>query len=133
MKGMVVLTNKRIDHVGVMVKDMEASIRFYTEVIGFEEKGRVPHTNGVIQLAFLGFGHSDETDLELVQGYNGDLPTEGKVHHFAVKVDDIEAEFERLKQLEVPFVDEDITTLPNGYRYFFVSGPDSERIELFQR
>ncbi|WP_373459627.1 VOC family protein [Paenibacillus harenae] len=130
---MVVLTNKRIDHVGIMVKDMEVSIRFYTEVMGFELKGRLPHTNGVIELAFLGFEQSDETDLELIQGYNDGLPIEGKVHHFAVTVDDIETEFKRLKQLEVRFVDEDITTLPNGYRYFFVSGPDGERIELFQR
>lgn len=124
---------KRIDHVGVMVKDMEASIRFYTEVIGFDLKGRLLHTNGVIELAFLGFGGSDETDLELIQGYNDGLPVEGKVHHFAVTVDDVEAEFERLKVLGVDFVDSDITTLPNGYRYFFVSGPDGERIELFQR
>ncbi|OBZ16762.1 MULTISPECIES: VOC family protein [Bacillales] len=127
------MTKRRIDHVGVMVKDIEASIAFYTNIIGFELKGRIQHTNGIVELAFLGFGDSDETDLELVQGYNDSLPVEGKVHHFAVTVDDIEAEFKRLKQLDVSFVDEEITTLPNGYRYFFVSGIDGERVELFQR
>jgi lactoylglutathione lyase len=127
------MTKRRIDHVGVMVKDIEASIAFYTNIIGFELKGRIPHTNGIVELAFLGFGHSDETDLELIQGYNDSLPIEGKVHHFAVTVDDVEAEFERLKQLDVSFVDEEITILPNGYKYFFVSGLDGERIELFQR
>ncbi|MNZ39464.1 Lactoylglutathione lyase [compost metagenome] len=125
--------DKRIDHIGVMVKDIEASIQFYTDVLGFELKGRTPHTNGVIELAFLGFGHSDETELELIQGYNDSLPVEGKVHHFAVRVEDVETEFKRLKQLDVQFVDQEITTLPNGYRYFFVEGLDGERVELFQR
>ncbi|CAM3953487.1 VOC family protein [Paenibacillus alkaliterrae] len=127
------MVNKRLDHVGVMVKDMDASISFYTQIIGFELKGRIMHTNGVIELAFLGFGGSDETELELIQGYNDSLPSEGKVHHFAVTVPDAAAEFERLKTLNVTFVDEGITTLPNGYQYFFVEGPDRERIELFQR
>ncbi|MGG1637907.1 VOC family protein [Paenibacillus sp. NRS-1760] len=127
------MTKRRIDHVGVMVKNIDASISFYTEIIGFELKGRTPHTNGIIELAFLGFGGSDETELELIQGYNDNLPSEGKVHHFAVTVTDVHAEFERLKQLEVTFIDEGITVLPNGYQYFFVSGPDGERIELFQR
>ncbi len=124
---------QKLDHVGVMVKDMDVSIDFYTNVIGFELKGRMLHTNGVIELAFLGLGGSDETELELVHGYNDSLPAEGKVHHFAITVTDVNAEFARLKELPVTFVDEDITTLPNGYRYFFVEGPDRERIELFQR
>ncbi|CAM3301521.1 VOC family protein [Paenibacillus lupini] len=124
---------KRVDHVGIMVRDMEATIRFYEEFVGLELKGRLTHTNGVIELAFLGFGGSDETEIELVQHYNGELPAEGRVHHFAIYVDDVEEEFARLKQTTVTFIDEEIITLPNGYRYFFISGPEGERIEFFQR
>ncbi|WP_138751718.1 VOC family protein [Paenibacillus sinopodophylli] len=127
------MTKKRLDHIGLMVKDIEAAITFYTEIIGFELKARVPHSNGVIELAFLGFGHSDETELELIKGYNDHLPSEGKVHHFAVSVEDIHAEFQRLKQLDVTFIDNEITTLPNNYQYFFISGPEGEWVELFQR
>ncbi|MCA0753905.1 VOC family protein [Paenibacillus sp. N4] len=123
----------KLDHVGVMVKDMEASIAFYTEKLGFELKGRLTHTNGVIELAFLGFGGADETDLELIHGYNDSLPSEGKVHHFAITVPDVESEFTRLKEQGVTFIDKEITTLPNGYKYFFVEGPDREWIEMFQR
>lgn len=127
------MAKKRLDHVGVMVKDIDASIKFYTEIVGLELKGRLTHTNGIIELAFLGFGDSDETEVELIQGYNDQLPNEGKVHHFAVNVPDIEAEFKRLKELNVPFIDQEITTLPNGYRYFYIYGPEQEWIELFQR
>ncbi|REJ12450.1 MAG: glyoxalase/bleomycin resistance/dioxygenase family protein [Paenibacillaceae bacterium] len=129
------MAGKRIDHVGVMVKDLDASIRFYTEVVGLEVKSRFTHTNGVLQLAFLGFGGSDGTEVELIQGYNDSLPTEGKVHHIAFNVDDIEAEYARIKQLDVSFIPgfDTITTLPNGHRYFFIYGPENEWIEFFQR
>ncbi|MBP1990255.1 VOC family protein [Paenibacillus eucommiae] len=123
---------KRIEHVGVMVANMEASIRFYEEVIGLKLKGKLLHTNGVVQLAFLGFNEQGETELELIEGYNAELPQEGKVHHIAFAVDDVELELTRIRGLNVEQLDEDITTLPNGSRYFFFNGLDGERIEFFQ-
>lgn len=122
----------KIEHVGIMTRDIEASIAFYREVIGMELKGTLDHTNGVIKLAFLGFHGADETELELIQGYNSDLPTEGKVHHLAFAVDVLEPEVERLQSLGVQAVDTEITVLPNGSRYFFFNGPDGEWIELFE-
>ena len=130
------MSGKRIDHVGVIVKDLETTIRFYTEVVGLKVKSQLTHTNGVLQLAFLGFSDSDESEIELIQGYKENLPAEGKVHHFAVTVDDIEAEYERIKGLDnVSFIPcfDTITTLPNGHRYFFIYGPENEWIEFFQR
>jgi lactoylglutathione lyase len=122
----------KMEHVGVMVANLENSIRFYVEVIGLAHKETMLHTNGVIQLAFLGFGNKGESEVELIHGYNDALPQEGKVHHLAFTVDNIEAEFERIKQLTVEGIDGEITTLPNGSRYFFFHGPDGERIEFFQ-
>lgn len=129
------MPGKRIDHVGVVVRDLEKTIRFYTEFVGLEVKSRFTHTNGVLQLAFLGFAGSAETEIELIQNYSDSLPPEGTVHHFAVTVDDIEAEYDRLKRLNATFVEghETITTLPNGHRYFFIYGPENEWIEFFQR
>lgn len=116
-----------------MVKDLDASIAFYEEVVGLRLKGKLMHTNGVIQLAFLGFDAAGETELELIQGYNDGLPQEGKVHHVAFAVDDIEEEFRRIRQLtDVIMIDQEITTLPNGARYFFFHGPDGEWLEMFQ-
>lgn len=126
-------THKRLDHVGVMVRDLDATIDFYTKVVGLELKDRLTHTNGVIQLAFLGFNGSHETEVELIQGYSDSLPPEGAVHHFAVSTDNIETEYARVKKLDVPHLDEEIVTLPNGYRYFFLHGPNGEWIEFFQR
>ncbi|WHY66125.1 VOC family protein [Neobacillus sp. SuZ13] len=124
---------KKMDHVGVMVNDLDASLRFYQEIVGLALKDRFTIANGTITLAFLGFQSSDETELELVYGGNGDLPAEGKVNHVAFLVDDIEEEFDRLKGVNVVFISDEIVTLPNGYRNFFVQGPDGEKVEFFQR
>ena len=123
---------KRLEHVGLQVRNLETSIEFYTKVLGFELKDTIVHTNGVIRLAFLGFKNSNETELELIEGYNPDLPAEGKVHHIALTVDGLEEEIERLRGLDVTFIDQEITTLPNGSRYFFFAGPEGEWIELFE-
>nr|WP_249599064.1 VOC family protein [Peribacillus frigoritolerans] len=125
---------KRVDHIGVVVKDLEKSIAFYQGVLDLKLKARMTHTNGVIELAFLGYEESDETEIELIQGYSDTLPSEATIHHFAITVDDIEEEYDRIKSLDnTELIDEEIVTLPNGYRYFYVYGPEKEWIEFFQR
>ncbi len=125
---------KKVDHIGVVVKDLEKSIAFYQDVLDLKLKERMTHTNGVIELAFLGYEESDETEIELIQGYSDTLPSEATIHHFAITVDDIEEEYARIKSLDnTELIDEEIVTLPNGYRYFYVYGPEKEWIEFFQR
>ena len=126
------MARTRLEHVGVMVQNLEESIKFYEDIIGLTHKDTVLHTNGIIRLAFLGFGKEGETELELIEGYNGGLPQEGKVHHLAFRIDDVEEEFDRIRSLDVKLIDQEITTLPNGSRYFFFHGPDGEWIEFFQ-
>jgi lactoylglutathione lyase len=115
-----------------MVSNLERSIAFYRDVLGMKLRGTLVHSNPSITLAFLSFPNSSETEVELIHGYNSNLPKEGVVHHLAFAVDNIEMEIERLKQLEVPFADEEITILPNGAKYIFFYGPDRESIELFE-
>ncbi|MGD6833995.1 VOC family protein [Sutcliffiella halmapala] len=124
---------KRLEHVGIMVRDIQKSISFYIETLGLKLKGELDHPNGKIKLAFLGFEVDDETEIELIEGYNDALPAEGKVHHIALTVDDVDEEYQRLQNLNVSFVENEITTLPNGARYIFFEGPDGERIELFEK
>jgi lactoylglutathione lyase len=124
---------KKMDHVGVFVNNLDTSLTFYQEVVGMELKDKFSIANGSVTLAFLGFNGSDETELELVFGSNSNLPPEGKVNHIAFLVDDIEEEFNRLKGLDVSFISEEVVTLPNGYRNFFVHGPDGEKVEFFKR
>lgn len=124
------MTILKFEHVGVQVKDIEDSIEFYTQKVGLELIETLPHTDPSLKLAFLGL--EGNVIVELIQGYNSSLPNEGKVHHFALAVDGIEEEFERLKSAGVSFVEENIVTLPNGARYLFFYGPDKEWIEYYE-
>jgi lactoylglutathione lyase len=123
---------RKIEHIGVMVQDMARSITFYKTVVGLELLGTLTHSNGIIELAFLGAPGASETQVELIEGYPGKLADEGRVHHIAFTVDDLDAETERVAALGVTFLEDASTTLPNGARYRFFYGPDGERIEFFQ-
>ena len=127
------MVRKKIDHIGVMIKDLDRAITFYQEIVGMELKDKFTIANGAITLAFLGFNGSDETELELISGGDDDFLNEGKINHFAITVDNIEEEFTRLKGLDVTLISNEIVTLPNGYRNFFFKGPEEEKIEFFQR
>lgn len=122
----------KIEHVGIMVQSLETSIAFYENVVGLKHTETLLHTNGVIRLAFLSFEGSSETEVELIEGFTGELARAGRVHHVAFTVDNIEEEYSRIRSLDVAGVDESITTLPNGSRYFFFEGPDGEALEFFQ-
>jgi lactoylglutathione lyase len=123
---------QKIEHIGIAVKDLETSIRFYETFIGLKLKGTLVIGDGEVRLAFLGFEHSDETEVELIAGKKGELAEEGIVHHVAFTVDDLDAEKARLKELGAHFVDEEFSVLSNGSRYIFFTGPDGEQLEFFE-
>lgn len=123
---------RRIEHVGIMVSSLERSIEFYEKVVGLTYLETLLHTNGVIRLAFLAFPGSRDTEVELIEGYTGNVSREGRVHHVAFNVDHLDGEFARIRSLNVDGLDESITTLPNGSRYFFFNGPDGEALEFFE-
>lgn len=133
VKGGVHMAISKLEHVGIQVKNLDTTIDFYTKVLGLELLEKQGHPDPNLRIAFLGFKKTNETLIELIEGYNPDLPAEGKVHHIAFTVDHIEEEIKRVKEHQVTFVDEEVTTLPNGAKYVFFYGPDGEWIELFEQ
>lgn len=121
----------KLEHIGVMVNDMDVSVRFYTEVIGLRLVNRAKLADGV-ELGFLSFPGSDNIELELIGRGSDGLSDSGKVHHIAFTVSDIEAEVERLKGLGVRMMDETPRVILNGVKIAFFYGPDGERLEFFQ-
>jgi lactoylglutathione lyase len=131
MGGFYSMAVRKLEHVGVMVSDIEVSVDFYQNVLGLDLLDRFA-LNPTVTLAFLGNRESGQVFVELVSGKDKEFPDEGKVHHIAFTVDDIEDEISRLKTLNVAFSNEEILTLPNGSKYIFLKGPDGETLELFQ-
>ena len=117
----------RVGHLVLNVKDIEASTKFYTEVLGFEISLSRPTGT------FLTCGKIHH-DLALFQAPENAIPvTEGQLglNHFAVQVEDLDA----LKEVYGNLKDQDVTLDRNTDHgmtssiYFF--DPDGNRIEFF--
>lgn len=101
---------KKINHVGIAVKSLEASIPFYRDVLGMEFEGTEEVVEQKVKVAFLCVG---ESRIELLEPTSADSPVakflekngEG-THHLAYQVDDLEAALAELKAKGVRLIDE---------------------------
>ena len=117
-------------HIGIKVRDMDASLKFYTEVLGFELTHK--QQNGTSVLAFLNIG---TCLLELIQSAVYEERTPGQVDHIAVEVKGIEALVADLRAKGVHFLAEEINVAPgllDGVKNICFTGPDGERFEFFE-
>ena len=99
-----------IDHVAIVVADLEATIALYTETLGFTILYRETVADQGIEAVGLRAG---DAAIELLRPldpnspiarFRGDAPT--KLHHTAYRVGDIVAELARLKAAGVRLIDE---------------------------
>ena len=58
---------EKIDHLGIAVKDLDASITLYKDVMGLEYMGREVVPDGTVEVAFFKIG---ESKIELIQPLN---------------------------------------------------------------
>jgi catechol 2,3-dioxygenase-like lactoylglutathione lyase family enzyme len=116
-----------LHHAGICVTDLERSIAFYESAFEMRLVARL--TLGMEQLAFL---ESGTTRVELILDGSGRRPT-GVVDHLALAVIDLDAWLTRLREHNVPLMDEVPIDVPAlSARILFCLGPDGERIELFE-
>jgi lactoylglutathione lyase len=121
----------KMEHVGIMVKNMDESLAFYQNILGLELRNR-EWLNESIELAFLFFPEQPSVEIELVNGAPAE--NEGIVSHVAFTVENIEAELVRLKEAGVTLIDEAPLTVLNGsVKIAFFYGPDGEKLELVER
>lgn len=120
---------KKIEHVGIYVKDLDASIAFYTEVLGLELKERITTADGNMEIGFINIG---ESQLELLcpKHANGS-EGQGVIAHLAFTVDDIDSAVAKLRG-KAELTDTEPREALDGCRIFFFRGPDGEILELFQ-
>jgi lactoylglutathione lyase len=123
-----------LGHIGVFVEDIDRSIKFYTEVLGFElyEKAEVPEDGGVTICAFIRNG---SCVVELVQKPGAQPRTDGPVDHIAMAVDDVDAVMAHLKKHGIVFETDGPVHLPmifDGVRFACFRGPDGEHLEICQ-
>lgn len=121
-------------HVAIRAHDFEASVRFYTQALGFVEKIR--WGEGDKRGIMLDVG--DGNYLEVFAGGTKDPKPEGAILHFALRTVDTAAALDRARAAgaEVTLEPKDITIesspTPTPIRIAFCKGPDGEIVEFFQ-
>jgi LAO/AO transport system kinase len=112
-----------LDHLGIAVRSIAAARRFY-EMLGT----RITHEETVdheqVRVAMLPMGESriellEPTVEDSVVGRFLEKRGEG-LHHVAVRVADVDAMFQKLKESGVRVVSDEVRTGEGGHRYFFV-------------
>jgi catechol 2,3-dioxygenase-like lactoylglutathione lyase family enzyme len=126
----------RLQHVGLVVRDVDRSRRFYADALGLEEVPRP--SNFTFDGAWFRFGG---TEIHLLaeahttggagQGDPGAGIEKGLTHHLALEVDDLEAACSRLAENGVAL---DGGPMPrgDGVTQVFFRDPDGHVLELFQ-
>jgi len=124
----------RILHTMIRVGDMDASIRFYTEVLGMQLLRRKDYPEGKFTLAFVGYGdESDSAVVELTHNWDTEAYDLGNAFgHIAIGVDDIYATCEQIKASGG-----DVTREPGPMKHgntviAFIRDVDGYVIELIQ-
>src|SRR5262245_11289281 len=111
----------QIDHVSIVISEVERSRRFYGRLLGLKEIAK-PKTFDFVVLWFdLG---NQQLHLLLQHGADARSP-----RHFALRVRDTAAARRYFRELDIPV--EETTTIPGADR-FFIHDPDGNRIEIIR-
>jgi lactoylglutathione lyase len=124
----------RFLHTMIRVRNLDASIEFYCNVLGLRELRRKDYPSGRFTLAFVGFGDErDNTVIELTHNWDTDDYEMGNAFgHLAFGVDDIYETCTRLREAGA-----EITREPGPMKHgstviAFLRDPDGYAIELIQ-
>jgi methylmalonyl-CoA/ethylmalonyl-CoA epimerase len=115
---------KKINHIGIAVHSIDASLPFYRDVLGMVYEGAEEVAEQKVKVAFLAVG---ESRIELLEPTAPDSPVakflekngEG-THHIAYEVDDLPAALAALKAQGVRLIDETPRGGAHGTRIAFL-------------
>ena len=114
-----------LTHIGVNVADVDAAVRYYTEVVGLPEVNRRYDDDGNLILIFLRFGENSRLEINPATPENP--PGLG---HFGVNVPDLAAA-KALYGARGAEISETITS-SSGAQFAYVTGPHGAVMELLQ-
>lgn len=129
----------KVDHIGIAVKNLEESLKFYQDVMGLDLAGTEVVEEQKVKVAFLPIG---DTEVELLESTDADGPIakyidkkgEG-IQHIAYKVENIEEAIEGMKAKGVRMIDEKPRYGAGGAKIAFChpKSTNGVLIELCQR
>jgi lactoylglutathione lyase len=113
----------------VRISDVDQSLDFFCNKLGFKEVRRMESPQGRFTLFYLTAPGDTENEIELTHNWDPEAYDEGRnFGHLAYEVDDIYETCERLVQHGVT-----INRPPRDGHMAFIRSPDNISIELLQR
>lgn len=119
-------------HTMIRVKDIDASLKFYQELMGLEIKKQKRLDD--CTLYFL----KDENGTELELTYNDETPKDGYINgscfgHLAFRCDNLEEFSTKLTELGYKYLYEPFDLNGKGSKIAFIQDPDGNEIELIEK
>lgn len=116
-------------HTMIRVSDLDASLTFFIDMLGFVEQRRFENEAGRYTLAFVAAPESLDAPVELTYNWDPEVYTGGRnFGHIALEVENI---YDYCAQLQEKGVI--INRPPRDGRMAFIKTPDGISIELLQK
>ncbi|HUY77962.1 MAG TPA: methylmalonyl-CoA epimerase [Ktedonobacterales bacterium] len=132
---------KRIDHVAIVVRDMEAALGFYRDMLGIAPSQVIDFPSEGVKIAFLPLGGPGGSEIELLEPTSSQTGVVrflerqgGGLHHICFETPDIETTLAELRAAGALLLDETPRATAEGRGIFLhPKGTGGVLLEIIQR
>jgi len=134
-------TPKRIDHVAIIVRNIEQALAFYRDVLGIEPSEVKDVPTEQVRIAFLPMGGPGGSEIELIEPTSPDsslskfLDKRGEgLHHICLEVENIDAALQEMQDKAAPVLDTQPRIAAEGRAIFLhPKGTNGVLLELIEK
>ncbi len=132
---------KRIDHVAIIVRNIEQALAFYRDTLGILPSTIKEVPSEQVRIAFLPMGGSGGSEIELIEpttptsSLTKYLEKRGEgLHHICLEVDDIDVALQEMKDKGAPVLDAQPRVAAEGRAIFLhPKGTNGVLLELIEK
>lgn len=132
---------KRIDHVAIIVRDIEQALTFYRDTLGIQPSEIKEVPSEQVRIAFLPMGGPAGSEIELIEPTTSDsslskyLEKRGEgLHHICLEVDNIDAALQEMQEKGAPVLDKQPRIAAEGRAIFLhPKGTNGVLLELIEK
>lgn len=132
---------KRIDHVAIIVRNLEQALTFYRDTLGLVPREIKDVPTEEVRIAFLPLGGPGGSEIELIEPTNTAsslsrfLEKRGEgLHHLCLEVEDIDASLREMREQGAAVLDQEPRIAAEGRAIFLhPKGTNGVLLELLEK
>ena len=132
---------KRIDHVAIIVRNIEQALLFYHDTLGIEPREIKEVPTEQVRIAFLPMGGPDGSEIELIEPTTPDsslskfLDKRGEgMHHICLEVENIDTTLQEMQEKGAAVLDKQPRIAAEGRAIFLhPKGTNGVLLELIEK